>query len=80
MGALDAKEPALSNRVLIASRQLGDRERDRHGEYDQKAYVREIDSHEPDILEIRLTDAERAEVARRKAMDHNLSASRAQEE
>jgi hypothetical protein len=41
--------------------------------------VREIDDNETDILEIRRRDAERAEVARRKAMDRNLSASRAQE-
>jgi hypothetical protein len=44
----------------VGHRQLGDRESGRQGEYDQEAYVREIDDNEPDVLEIRRRDAERA--------------------
>lgn len=77
---LDSREPGLSNRSLTAHRHLGERELGRQGEYDQEAYVREIDDNEPDILEIRRRDAERAEIARRKALDRHLGPSRAQEE
>jgi hypothetical protein len=42
--------------------------------------VREIDDNEPDILEIRRKDADRAEVARRRAEGRNIGGSRVQEE
>ena len=70
----------MVNRALVGHRHLGDRESGRQGEYDQEAYVREIDDNEPDVLEIRRKDAERAEMARRRAEGRSLGDSRVQEE
>jgi hypothetical protein len=80
VGNLDAKEPDLHNRQLEGHGRLLDNELGRQREYDREALVRDIDKREPDVQELKRRDLERAEVARRKAIDNNLKANREQDQ
>ena len=79
VGNLDAKEPPLSNRAIQGHRRLRDNEQGKQREYDKEALVREIDRREPDVGELKARDLERAEIARRRAINHNLNIHRDQD-